>query len=199
MKIHIICVAYERPIPLQILIGSFIVQTNPNWVLHIVYDGPAPQEILDIVALFTKDKRVRFYESPERYQNYGHPNRKTMLQTIVTEPGDFILMTNDDNYYVPVFVEYMIAVRRQRSGQRAGIIYCNTVHSHAGYDVHNSELHENCIDMGAFMVREDIAKITGFNHIHFSADGTYAEECMRTCLKNRLKAVKINKPLFIHN
>jgi len=195
MKIHIIAVAYERPIPLQILIGSFIVQTKPNWVLHIVYDGPAPKEILDIVKPFLKDGRVHFYESPERYENYGHPNRKTMLQSISTDPGDFILMTNDDNYYVPVFIEYMIAACHRR----IGIVYCNTVHSHVQYDVHISELYENCIDMGAFMVREDVAKITGFNHIHFSADGTYAEECLRTCLKNRLKAVKINKPLFIHN
>ena len=195
MKIHIIAVAYERPIPLQILIGSFIVQTNPNWVLHIIYDGTAPIEIIDIVTPFVKDNRVHFYESPERYQNYGHPNRKTMLQTIETNPGDFILMTNDDNYYVPVFIEYMIAACHAK----IGIVYCNTVHSHAQYDVHNSELRENAIDMGAFMVRADIAKRTGFNHIHFSADGTYAEECFQTCLKYRLKVTKINKPYFIHN
>ena len=195
MRLHVICVAYERPIPLQILIGSFIVQTNPNWILHIIYDGTAPKEIIDIVTPFVEDDRVHFYESPERYQNYGHPNRKMMLQTIETNPGDFILMTNDDNYYVPLFVEYMLNAVRGR----IGIVYCNTIHSHAGYDINYSELRENCIDMGAFIVREDIAKMTGFNHIHFSADGTYAEECSRTCLRNRLKAVKVNKAIFIHN
>ena len=194
LNIHVIMVAYERYIPLEIAIRSFLIQSSPNWVLHIVYDGKAPQRILDIISL-VEDKRIHFYESEERYQNYGHPNRKTMLQTIETNPGDFILMTNDDNYYVPVFVEYMLNAVRAR----IGIIYCNTVHSHMGYDIHYSELREQGIDMGAFMVREDIAKQTGFNHIHFSADGAYAGECLQTCIRYRLKTVKVNKALFIHN
>ena len=199
MRIHVIAVAYQRPIQLQILIGSFIVQTNPNWILHIIYDGVAPKEVLNVVEPFLigihKDNRVHFYESPERYENYGHPNRKTMLETIQTESNDFILMTNDDNYYVPVFIEYMI----KAIDKHIGIVMCNTVHSHAQYDVHNSQLYENGIDMGAFIVKANIAKETGFNHIHFSADGIYAEECHRTCVRYRMKVVKINKPLFIHN
>ena len=195
MKLHIICVAYERVIPLEILVRSFMVQTNPNWVLHVVYDGPTPPEILNIKVPFKDDKRVRFYESEERYGCYGHPNRRSMLQTIETEKGDFVLLTNDDNYYVPVFVEYMLGIVKKKTG----IVMCNTVHSHAGYDINFSELRENSIDIGAFIVREDIAKTTGFNHDHFSADGTYAEECHRNCLKFGSIAVKINKALFIHN
>lgn len=197
MKIQVIAVAYERPIPLQILIGCFMVQTNPNWMLHIVYDGPAPQEITNIVAPFIEaDKeRVHFYQSAERYQQYGHPNRSSMLQSIVTEPNDYILMTNDDNYYVPLFVDFMLAsVHRDE-----GIVYCDTIHSHLAYDLHISELRENHIDIGAFMVRADIAKTVGFNHVHFSADGTYAEECLRYCQKRSINVIKVKKPLFIHN
>ena len=198
MKLHIICVAYERLVPLEMLIRSFIVQTNPNWVLHIVYDGPAPQYILDAVAPFLGEhqgNRVHFYESPERYQRYGHPNRRTMLQTIDSHPNDFILMTNDDNYYVPVFVEYMLAEARNR----IGIVFCDTVHSHARYEINYSELRENAIDMGAFIVRSDIAKGTGFNYDHFSADGRYAEECLKTCMRLRLRVIKVKKALFVHN
>jgi hypothetical protein len=108
---------------------------------------------------------------------------------------DYILMSNDDNYYVPRFVEFML----NAVDQRAGIIYCDTVHSHCDYDYHHSELKENHIDMGAFMVRADVAKSVGFNHDHFSADGTYAEECMRRCNIKSLRAVKVKKPLFVHN
>jgi len=201
MKIHTICVAYERPKELKILIGSFLVQTSKNWVLHIVYDGPPPQDIIDVVAPYVNkessdyDERVNFYQSPERYQNYGHPNRRTMLETIPVNPGDFILMTNDDNYYVPVFIKKMTEACKKG----VGIVYCDTVHSHADYDVHVSQLRENGIDMGAFIVRADVARSTGFNYDHFSADGVYAEECLQTCIRRKLLAIKIKKPLFIHN
>lgn len=197
--LHVIAVAYERYAPLEILIRSFIVQTNPNWVLHIVYDGPAPQGILDIVAPFLdgtkKDGRVHFYQSPERYQKYGHPNRRTMLQTIETAANDFILMTNDDNIHIMKSVEFIL----NKVKPHVGIIYWDTVHSHANYDIHISELRENCIDMAAFAVRADVAKGVGFNHDHFSADGVYAEECNRACQIRNLKAVKIKKCLLIHN
>jgi hypothetical protein len=199
MKIEIIMVAYERYEELEIAIRCFRIQTNPNWVLHIVYDGKAPQGIINIVAPYLNgdraDSRIHFYESPERYQNYGHPNRRAMLQAIECNPNDFILMTNEDNYYVPRFVEFML----KAADPKTGIIYCNTVHSHFEYNLNSSELHENSIDMGAFMVRADAAKSTGFNHDHFSADGTYAEECVRTCQHRGLKMIKVHKPLFIHN
>jgi len=197
--IQIICVAYERPVELQTLINSFILQTDGRWVLHVVYDGAAPPHILEIIEPFIsgsrKDSRIHFYQSPERYQKYGHPNRRTMLQSIECHHNDFILMTNDDNYYVPRFVEFMLKAITFNTG----LVYCDTVHSHMEYGYHVSQLAENFIDMGAFIVRSNIAKGTGFNHDHFSADGVYAEECMRTCERKRLKAVKINKPLFIHN
>jgi hypothetical protein len=197
--IQIIAVAYDRVVPLEILIRSFIVQTDPRWVLHVVYDGPAPQEILNAVHPFIngdrRDERIHFYQSPERYQKYGHPNRRTMLQSIECRPGDFILMTNDDNYYCPVFIDMMFKEMRSK----VGMIYCDTVHSHAAYSVHVSEIRENYIDMGSFIVRADIAKATGFNYDHFSADGTYAVECLKSCQRKGLRAVKINKPIFVHN
>jgi hypothetical protein len=193
--LHVIMVAYERYVPLEIAIRSFLVQTDQRWVLHIIYDGPAPQGILDIVQPLMKDARVKFYQTPVRNGKYGHPNRRAMLQEIVCDERDFILLTNDDNYYVPRFVELML----REAIVKIGLVYCNTVHSHWEYGVNNSELRENFIDIGAFIVRSDIAKATGFNHDHFSADGRYAEDCADTCRRKGLKTVKINKPLFIHN
>lgn len=192
-------VAYERPEALDIMIKCFRLQTNANWEMHICYDGPAPDSILNIIRPMISgekyDHRIHFYESPERYGKYGHPNRRTMLQSLKCDFRDFILMTNDDNYYVPRFVEFML----KEAGQRVGLVYCDTIHSHFQYDLHKSELKENYIDLGAFIVRADMARATGFNYEHFSADGVYAEQCKLTCQHKGLKIVKINKPLFIHN
>ena len=192
--IHCICVAYERPLRLEILIRSFIVQTSSRWMLHIVYDGPVPEKITDIVQPLMSDGRIRFYQSEERNQKYGHPNRRMMLQKIETKKGDFILMTNDDNYYVPKFVEYFLKSIKPN----VGMIYCNTLRNFE-YEVHNSVIGSGGIDMGAFIVREDIAKKTGFNYDTVCADGIYAHQCNEACKKEKLIAVKIEKPLFIHN
>lgn len=197
--IHVIAVAYERVEPLEIMIRCFLVQTDPRWTLHIVHDGPASERLLSAVQPFVsgdrKDERIHFYQTVERYQKYGHPNRRSMLQNLDVNPNEFILLTNDDNYHIPRSVEFIRAEMRNR----VGMIYWNTVHSHAGYDINYSEIRENQIDMAAFCVRADIAKATGFNHDHFSADGTYAEECLRNCVRKGLKAVKINKCLLVHN
>lgn len=195
MKLQIICVAYERYIPLEILCKCFQVQTNPNWMLHIIYDGPVPEGIINLINPLLKDERIHFYQSAERYQNYGHPNRRMMLKTLQCDFKDFILLTNDDNMYVPRFVEFMLGEVKWNTG----LVYCNTVHSHMEYNLHISQLAENFIDIGAFIVRADVAKETGFQWDHFSADGKYAEECVTTCNKKRLKIVKVDKPLFIHN
>lgn len=194
MKLIVIAVAYDRTIWLRSMVDSWLLQTRPDWELHIVYDGPAPDKVKDIMSIYN-DPRIRFYESAQRYQAYGHPNRRSMLQAVQCNPNDYILMTNDDNFYVCKFWELMSSVIKGNTG----IVYCNTVHSHFNYDINSSELRENQIDMGAFMVRADLAKITGFNHDHFSADGTYAEECLRTCQQRGATSIKVHKALFVHN
>ena len=194
MTIQIIAVAYERLIPLRILIDSFLVQTDPRWNLHVIYDGPVPQDIQNMVNGYS-DERVNFYCTQKRNGKYGHPNRREMLNKLSGSHDDYVLLTNDDNYYVPTYVEKML----NECSKDVGIVSCNTVHSHFNYDVHNSHIAEGGIDMGAFIVRYEIAKAVGFNYTHFSADGKYAEECGMLCGANRLTVVHIPKPLFIHN
>ena len=192
-KIHVLVVAYERDISLGILISSFILQTNPNWVLYIVHDGKAPKKVMKIINSYS-DHRVMFIETDKHNGHHGHINRGIYLQKLPT-CDDFVLLTNDDNYYVPEFVERML----YEASNDIGIVYCDTVHSHYEYNTNFSVLRENGIDMGAFIVRLDIAKKVGFNYTHFSADGKYAEECHKECTRNNLRVIRIPKCLFVHN
>lgn len=199
-KLHVIVATYEQYEYLEILIKCFIIQTNPNWVLHVVYDGPVPRGVWDIINPFLikgkrYDERVHFYETPERLQQYGHPNRKAFLQSIKTDPDDFILITNGDNYYVPIFVEEFLA----QCTTNTGFVFCDTLHSYMRYAVLKTILAENHIDLGSFIVRADVAKTVGFNHMHLSADGRYAVECANYCRAKKLRVVQIGKPLFVHN
>lgn len=195
MKIHVIVTAYERPTRLRILVDSFLTQTNPNWMMYVVHDGPASDLVRNVMSEYKNDERIIFEESPVREQNYGHPIRRRMIKQVQGRPEDYLLITNDDNYYVPTFVHEFL-----RKGNRmTGLIYCNTLHSYMGYDVLQTKLKENYVDMGSFVVSLPIAKRVGFRHNDLSADGKYAVECAHYCKRIRLGVSYINKCYFIHN
>lgn len=195
MTLHVICVAYNRTISLGGLIDSFIVQTDPRWKFHIIHDGLAPLEVKRILTPYKDEPRVNFEETPERSGCWGHYNRRDKLQEIITEPGDYILMTNDDNYYVPVFVQYFL----NECLASTGMVYCDTIHSYIQYDVFHTRPKVLFIDMGSFMVRSDVAKVVGFIHDHPAADGEYAEECATYCHNHHLEVKYIAKAIYVHN
>jgi len=191
--LKVICVAYERVLPLQTLVNCFMVQTDPRWELHIIHDGPAPAAVRNVV--FNVDSRILFYETPTRQGKYGHPNRRLMLQKIQATTDDYILITNDDNYYVPDFVRQFMAIGTNGTG----MIYCDTLHNYFNYDVLKSQLRIGYIDMGAFVVRADVAKAVGFTSDEHVADGVYCEACAAYCSSNKLRILYIPKTLFVHN
>ena len=192
-KLHVLCVAYGRPIHLMNICGIFLVQTNPNWELTIMYDGKPPESIAGIMDLYN-DPRITFTHSERRKQKWGHPNRKTMLEQVKANDDDIILLTNEDNMYVPIFVEAMLKTAKEG----VGFVMCDILHNYEDYKVMEVKLKENYIDMGCFCVRADVAKKVGFNHVNFSADGRYAEDCAKYCKEKKLEILHIQRPLFIH-
>jgi hypothetical protein len=194
MTLHVICVAYHRAVGLAGLICSFLQQTDNRWTLTIVHDGTVPQDVQQAVNHF-KDPRIHFTHTKERNGQWGHPNRAMMLESLGGACDDYVLMTNDDNYYVPMFVELFLGCCKADTG----MIYCNTLHNYMKYDILYTRLKENMIDMGSFIVRQSVAKAVGFKHRHEQADGRYAEECAVECAHNHFGIIYIDKVLFVHN
>jgi hypothetical protein len=172
---------------------QFLVQTNPNWELTVMYDGEIPEHTQDIMDLFG-DKRIHFKHSKQRNGLWGHPNRKKMIQDVKSNENDFILLTNEDNMYVPIFVDAILSSVKKNTG----FIMCDFLQSYIGFMVFNVKLKENHIDMGSFAVKSSVVKKVGFNHLNFSADGKYAEDCGKYCNENNLEILHIKQPLFIH-
>ncbi len=195
MKIHVIVTVYQRSQQLARLIWDFLCQTNPNWTMNIVHDGPAPIELTAFLAKSFNDARLNFRSTPQVNGKWGFPNRKMMVQEVQGEPTDFILITNDDNEYIQPFVEFFI----NSCQPDVGMVYCNTIHSYMGYDILQTRVQVCYIDMGSFITRMDVAKAVGFNHEHEQADGAFAEECAAECSRRGLRVVGINKALFVHN
>lgn len=197
-KLHIVVAAYNSPISLRSLIDQFILQTNPNWGMTVIHDGPASDAIHKTIALYENEPRINFIETEQRIGNWGISNRRAMLQMITGEPGDFILNTNDDNGYVPVFVEYMLK-EAQSSHNKAGLVFCDFLHHNFDYDVMDAQILLNHIDAGAYIVDLGVAQSVGMNHDSPGWDGLFAEECAERCRQLRYRVVHVAKVLFIHN
>lgn len=198
MKLHVIVIAYDRPVAMRGLIDSFLLQSNPNWVMTVIHDGPASYDVKQVMEnrFYKDDRRIAFIETAGRMQNWGHINRKQGLQMLMGEPGDFVLITNDDNYYIPKFVEYMF---REIEKGGVGMVYCNFLHHTLEYINMISQPKLNYIDMGAYIVELKLAQEVGFVHEIAGADGLFAEECHALCLERGLKSIHVDKTLFIHN
>jgi hypothetical protein len=194
MTLHVICAAYQRVIPLRILIDSFLVQTNPNWLLTIIHDGEMPPGVKEISEQYN-DERITFGYTGKRNGFSGFGNRDMILKNISGEEGDFVMSTNDDNYYMPTFVECFL----NECKPGVGIVYCNMIHSHFNYSILNTVLQRFYIDMGAFAVKLPLAKKIGITYRDDTADGRFAEACLAECNATGLKTVKIEKILYVHN
>ncbi len=197
-KLHVLIFAYKRVIPLRLTIDCFLCQTNPDWQITIIHDGPAPLDLLNVVYSY-HDKRINYVATPENNGGYGFPNRKWFLETQAkAEDGNWLLFCSDDAYYVPTFVQQVFAEMKEDTG----IVYYDSVHAHHNHAVLKGEMKISHVDMGQFIVKLTLGKTSGFtfnNENVYYADGIFAEQCYSTAKRLGLKAVYIPRPIFVKN
>lgn len=107
-----IAVAYQKSGQLKVFVQSWLNQTSDNWTLTVIHDGP-DAEFDSIMAAFADQSsgRIRYRNTPVRLDDYGHSLRELGLRNV---SGDYVLLTNADNYYVPRAVEFLtLAVAKQ--------------------------------------------------------------------------------------
>ena len=101
-EITVICVSYKRYKNIPVLIHSFLAQTLQNFKLLVLHDGyDAEMEIIlqDFRNNYPDIFDYRF--SDIRFNDYGHSLRDIGIGMLDTE---YVLITNDDNYYCPKFL-----------------------------------------------------------------------------------------------
>lgn len=199
-EITIICVAYKRYKSIHVLVNSFLCQTLENWKLLVIHDGPDGKMERIMGRYVEENDNIEFMCTDTRYNDYGHTLRDIGIQKADTE---FLLLTNDDNYYAPVFLEYMFKSIRENN---LDFILCDMIHSHNNpgvyiqppYELFKSFPKINYIDVGNFIIRTSIAKDVGFKDRSHGADGVFVEE-IRKRYGNNIRIGKINSVLFVHN
>ncbi len=184
---------------------SFAAQTRRDFSIRVMHDGPPVPEIIEVVESFNAARpefATTLTFAGHRYNDWGHSMRELGLKS---SWSDFMLITNDDNYYAPSFVEKMLAPLEAG----ADITYCNMIHSHhmrhrdsvfsrkrlLAYRPLVTRPKVNFIDMGAFVFRTELGQSAGFADKTYAADGIFFERMLAA----RPKVVKVNDYLFVHN
>lgn len=199
-QIDIVCSAYRRPGELRLFVQCLLNQTDINWNLHIVHDGP-DDDFQGIAEDFAKlQPKVRFTATPVRYNDYGYTPKMLGLRA---GSGDYALLTNHDNYYPPRSFEFINAAI---SACAPDVVLFDMIHSHTNpggrsqlshclFETQYSRLN---IDMGSAVVRGDLARASDFGDRTRDSDATYFEN-VAAVAKRPLHIVKIPRVLLYHN
>jgi glycosyltransferase involved in cell wall biosynthesis len=197
--IEVICVAYKREGPLKVLVQSFLNQTAANWKLSVLHDGP-DNGVREVMKPFLRErpKQIAYRAGKQRHNDWGHTLRDEGLRNATS---DYVLLTNDDNYYVPKFVEL---VTEAIVGSNADVILYDMVHSHErpggrplpAYSYFQTAFRRFEIDIGAAVVRTSLARAVGFRDRTHDGDATYFEDLSHAA---NLLICKIDRVLFVHN
>lgn len=176
------------------IISSMINQTHKDWELYLIHDGKGDKKITDYVKLID-DPRIIYIETNERSGNYGHSIRKDYLNKIRHSDGDFVLITNGDNYHTPNCLKTLIG------GFDSGVMatYCESMaHSYINWKIIESRLERGYLDCASVMVRKDIACLVGWNDVEtHSADWNYFEDIANKVGWHTFR--KVEGCLLIHN
>jgi hypothetical protein len=166
-KIAIICPIYKYH---PQIVSSMIMQTHKDWELYLVHDGEADQSLRDYISL-VNDDRIKFVETSERLNKYGHPIRADYLNKLKSSDCSYVLITNGDNYHTPNCLENMIS----GFDQNVVATYCDwMVHSYFGWSPMQCNLEYGKIDCACVMVRKDVACSVGWRDVDNPAsDWTY--------------------------
>jgi glycosyltransferase involved in cell wall biosynthesis len=194
-KIEFIIPTYERTDHLMCIINSIVSQRSDMWKIHVIADCP-PEDSLKrinkIMDYFKDDERIKFTILPERYNDWGHTPRNYGVEQ---STEDWIVMTGEDNYYVPIFVDNFLSAVEPN----VGLIFCNMVHNWIDFQYFAIDCKPEWgkIDIGNFIIRRDLAQQMKLDTEEIQSDGKYIEE-FKVLFPDE-KIIKISKILYVHN
>lgn len=191
---------YNRYDLIRCMLYSLISQYDPDWTAQVIIDDVKNDTLIDIINDI-KDKRISYTFTYRRCNDWGHTPREIGKQQ---SKSQYIVMTGDDNYYVPTLVgEIKKAVE---DNNMPSLVYWDMVHNYWDYSSRPSLLCAGSIDMGAFATRRDLAQQIKLP-TSYCADAEFiikVQDLIKLAKKEvnydeSRDLVHINKILFIHN
>lgn len=185
-KVSLTVASYNNPNGLGQFLYCLKAQTHDNWEAVVMHDGPGPdsRRLVDSIG----DPRIRFYEREHRGA-YGHPHREEGVRLCT---GDVVGVTNEDNWYAPVYFEWMLHTMQAHG---ADFVYCNTLHSYCGWCVLDARIEPAHIDCGGWLAQRAVVDGLPWRDLSYGGDWTYISDLMTRVKKH----VKVPGIIFVHN
>ena len=198
LTLDVVAVAYERTNEMRVFVQSWINQSADNWRLTVIHDGPSTDFEKAMQPLTQQmPKKIKYFCTESRFNDYGHSLRQIGIEQAT---GDYLLLTNADNYFVPKAMEILTTAMGD-----ADVIVFDMVHSHhrpggrdlPAYSYFETFYARNAIDISAAIVRTKFAQKVGFRDKGYAGDATYFEDVLQEC--GPIAICKLPHILFVHN
>jgi Glycosyl transferase family 2 len=179
----VVRVKYDPYVSMNTFLNCMLKQRYENWEIIAVTDGLCHWDRFDLWKADGGWSKGKLIETTKPLGLWGHPYRQLGLDAA---KGEFIGMSNDDNYYTPGYLEQMVFAL-QESG--ADVAMCPVIHSYAGWGVTPPGS-----DLGCWIARASVVKQHKWPGNEFDSDAKFL-----AMLREGRKTVVVNKPLFVHN
>ena len=170
----------------------------------IVSDGAFEEVGLSSVRLGEIQKSYTFplnifWTEKEKQKNVGHHTREPGIKAA---NGDWIVLTNADNYFVTGWLDRLVT----NITDDLGLIFWDCVHNGWKWSdkagdgrFHGCQLKRGYIDLSCVAVRAPVAKKIGFPFRSYEGDYDYISACARECDNLKLGIGHIQETLLVHN
>jgi hypothetical protein len=165
--ITVIAPIYLPVYPVPMLIPALMAQTNGDFEAIFVHDGPGG-EPWEAWKSFFDDPRIRWRETRERGNQFGHDIREMVLSNEQIN-GRYVWMQNGDNYIVPTAIDMI-------SAQTDDVVCWPITHNYHHYAVMHPKLQIGGIDLSSLAVQTDLALEIGFPWRDHASDWLWIQE-----------------------
>ena len=196
MNVEFVIGTYNRPYHLTTLLGSIVTQTVPNWRVHVIADGWF-EGLEKVKEYFSFDNRIRFSIIDGPNKDFGNTPRMYGKEVCVE---DWMIMTGDDNYYLPIVVEEILAV----TDSNTNFVCWDTLLNFSNLDwkyrgVLYTKPEPEMIDIGSFATRPSLARQVKYDTKTHTGDGEFARDYVNLFCQELNSYKKIDKILYVHN
>jgi len=190
--IEFVIPTYNKPNNLICILYSLIAQTNGNWKAHVIIDNKSTILFDTLIELLKDEHRIKFTCINGPHNDIGHTPRNYGLQHTTEK---WVVMTGDDNYYIPTFVDEILKV----IDNDTTFVYCDMIHNGYGYKLFNCHHSSHNIDIGNMIMKSEFAKQLRLDTTRLDADGIFCEAYINKFCLDQSQIKKINSILYVHN
>lgn len=173
--------------PVQWVMGDYLDKRDYPYEVIVTCDGPYTGPALNVDRVIENEAK-------------GAPGHHTRAPGIEAATGDWIVLTNSDNYFMS---GWRSLLDEHLSKPYTGMMYWQGVNNLWNYTTRASQggvqLKRGFIDLSFVCVRAEIAKEVGFPFTTYDGDWEYIDDCCLHCIGTGKDVIKMPEILSVHN